>query len=285
MRAAAGHRAGRPLAWVVVGIVGVSLIGLLDSVTGAFVSFALFYLLPVCVVVWFCGRPYGVTVAVVAAVVGLVGDVVSSGSEHRLLLAWNATMRFGVFVVVSIVLDRLRASHETNAALARADPLTGVANGRWFGEAATREISGARRYGRALSVAYVDLDRFKAVNDTLGHSTGDRLLCVVAETIASGIRPTDLVARMGGDEFAVLLPSTDAAGAANAMERIRTSVATRMREHGWPVTLSVGITELDDWSGTVDDLLAAADRRMYSSKRCGRDRIVWRDAETAELHA
>jgi diguanylate cyclase (GGDEF)-like protein len=113
----------------------------------------------------------------------------------------------------------------------------------------------------------MDLDRFKLVNDTLGHSIGDRLLQTVAAELTTHVRPTDVVARLGGDEFAVLMPETTLEAAAIAFERVRQQVLERLRFYGWPVSMSVGFSACSGAGSTVDSLIADADREMYEDKQ------------------
>ena len=251
-----------PLAIFVVAVLVVAGIGWVDYRSGVYLSFAFFYLLPIGVVTTYAGRTAGILTAVVCALTGLIGDVYQVAAGF--LPLWNTAMRFGVFVVIVLVLDRLRDAHRRERDLARTDPLTSVANYRWFGEEAKREMYSARRYGGPLSLAYIDLDGFKAVNDRHGHAAGDSVLRTVADTLHASLRPSDLVARLGGDEFAVLLPHTDGGSAKLALDRVMDKLAADPRSMG--VGFSIGIVELHNAVGSVDDLLGLADERMYAAK-------------------
>ena len=149
------------------------------------------------------------------------------------------------------------------ATLARTDPLTGLANRRAWTELLRREIARARRDGSRFSVALVDLDRFKDFNDRYGHAAGDRLLKEAASRWSAQIREMDLLARHGGEEFALLLPGAGGEDAMTVIERLR-------RQTPGAITASSGVAE---WDGGEDPdaLLARADEALYRAKRNGRD--------------
>jgi diguanylate cyclase (GGDEF)-like protein len=160
--------------------------------------------------------------------------------------------------------------------LARTDALTGLRNRRHFFDVAEHELEIANRYGASLSLILFDVDTFKSVNDTFGHSTGDEVLRRFAGIVAGQLRRSDLVARYGGEEFVVLLPNSDRNAGALVAEKIRVAVESyRWHEHGGPslLTASGGVADNDPPCQTVDELIRRADRALYAAKCGGRNRI------------
>jgi diguanylate cyclase (GGDEF)-like protein len=156
------------------------------------------------------------------------------------------------------------------------DALTGLFNRRALGERLTEELSRARRYGAPLSLMMIDIDHFKRVNDTHGHTVGDMVIGHVARLLAKDRRVSDIVARYGGDELVLLLPHTPLAGAVTLGDRLRKLVAqTPYRALGVHdyVTVSVGVAGFEASMGKPDELLEAADRALYRAKREGRNRV------------
>jgi two-component system, cell cycle response regulator len=170
--------------------------------------------------------------------------------------------------------DALLDANRRLARQALTDDLTGLANRRHGGRQLEREVALCVRHGRLLALVRVDVDHFKAINDSHGHEAGDQVLVEVARRLESAVRGGDELARWGGDEFVALLPDTDKAGALRAAERLRAAVAAAPVEAAGTelaVTISVGWAH---WAGdTPDDLLARADRALYRAKDAGRDTV------------
>jgi diguanylate cyclase (GGDEF)-like protein len=178
------------------------------------------------------------------------------------------------------VTERERLFREVER-LSLTDPLTKLSNRRHFESEARRLIALALRHSHPLSVVMLDVDHFKKVNDTWGHGTGDIVLRGVANTCIGATRTTDVRGRLGGEEFCLLLPETDASGAAVMAERLRLAIASSVYEAegtSFHVTVSFGVAELGA-AVALEQLLAAADRALYRAKTTGRNRIVIASAE------
>lgn len=161
--------------------------------------------------------------------------------------------------------------------LARVDALTGLFNRRCLLERLEAELSRIKRYGGPLSVLMIDVDHFKAVNDTYGHPVGDRVLAGVAHDLAASLRRTDVAGRVGGEEFCVLLPGTPLAGAAQVAERLRMTISRRTFEvdsTSLHVTCSIGAAGLEGGGSSPEDVLGRADKALYEAKHGGRNRVV-----------
>ena len=155
------------------------------------------------------------------------------------------------------------------------DFLTKASNGRAFFNYANIEINRIKRYNKPLTIVYFDLDNFKAINDTLGHKEGDELLFTVANVIRKSIRATDAVARMGGDEFAILLPEMSADPVKPFMKHILEILDREMKACGWPVTLSAGVVTYIKPPDNADEMIKTADNAMYEVKRSGKNGVKY----------
>lgn len=215
-----------------------------------------------------------------AAQVALIGialaAVLVAKDDPAPLITWMVSFGTAVFFALLIGLLRQRVVevlgklHEA----ARTDPLTGLANRRAFRELFDHELERARRGERSLSLAIADLDFFKRINDALGHDGGDGVLRHVATCLRDGRRASDIVARLGGEEFALVMAENDARQALAATERLRARLRDQMADGSVPLTISFGIASFPQHGGTYEQLMYAADRALFAAKALGRDRSV-----------
>ena len=170
--------------------------------------------------------------------------------------------------LAALAIHRVRREEELRL-MAHTDPLTGLANRRAFWDALSLEVARAKRYGHPVSVLVVEGDHFKAVNDRYGHMTGDQVLQEIARTLASLSRRTDITARTGGDEFALMLPETDLREAEEVAQRIVNAIPESPLARDFGLTASLGVATLPDHGNSADTLFDAADQAMYQQKRLG----------------
>jgi diguanylate cyclase (GGDEF)-like protein len=253
----------------------IAVIGVVDYLLGPRLSFAIFYLVPIALGAWWGGFAQGILLSAVCAVTWQIGDIWGGSESSSGIHLWNGTARFGVFVITSSLLSRLRLSLFLEKKLARSDPLTGAANGRTFYEAVSQTVERVLRTDSPITLAYLDLDSFKWLNDKLGHSAGDEALCDLVRTIHANIRATDLLARLGGDEFALLLPDCGETDARAILERIQEHFGREMTSKEWPVTLSMGAMTFPEPMRDVDAMVRRVDDLMYRAKKAGKNRIVY----------
>lgn len=189
--------------------------------------------------------------------------------------------RLNVHYRLARTIRELEASKKALAEQATTDSLTKLKNRRAFFENGTKAVALARRYVSDLSVLLLDIDYFKKINDTYGHAVGDEALIMVAQILIEMSRTEDTVARIGGEEFALLLPDTNRLGTAVLAERIRSAIEREQFITGdkiVPITVSIGIATFGvDPADSIDQLLGVADNRLYMAKNAGRNRICVND--------
>ncbi len=252
------------------------LVASLDYWTGQEIAWALFYLIPVSLVSWFTDKRLGIIVSIGSAAVWLIVDIASSRTySHPLIEFWNAFSRLGFFLVVTWLLSSLKMAMSRERELSHIDYMTGAVNSRFFISLVQKEIDRCNRYKHPFTIAYVDLDNFKTVNDRFGHHTGDGVLRTVTDCIREHLRKTDIVARMGGDEFAILLLETGEEGAKVVVSKIQLGLLEEMGRNSWPVTFSIGVLTCVTAPRAVDEMIMMADNLMYSVKHGSKNGVVY----------
>lgn len=188
-----------------------------------------------------------------------------------------ATLAIEALLIFRPMVRRIARYTQTLLVMAATDPLTGALNRRSWTERAKAELGRAQRYGRPSTLLAIDADRFKTINDRYGHAGGDAVLKAFVQTVGACLRPSDLLGRIGGEEFVVLLAETDVAGAEVAAERIRQAIADLEIESASDrirFTISVGVAAFGEGRDALEDALERADVAVYAAKDLGRNRVV-----------
>ncbi len=228
----------------------------------------LFYLPPIVLAAWYGGR---LPAILLIAASGTVWLLLYPGGRATL---WHGLTHFILFLLIALMISSFRALYRAEQHRSGTDSLTGLANGWAFRERLEEEFARAKRYGHPTTLLYIDVDNFKHVNDRWGHAAGDDLLRQIGGVLEEALRRTDVAARIGGDEFAVLLTETGEEGAARTASAIRDSLMHTMRRAEYPVTFSIGVAIFPESPAEAEEALRFADDLMYRAKYGGKDQIV-----------
>jgi len=262
--------------WTMAGFALIGGVGILDFLTGYELAFSLFYLIPISLVVWLASQRLGILASLASASVWFTADIAAGNFySHPFLYAWNTFIRLSFFVITAYLLSTLKRALEYEKESARTDYLTGAANSRLFYDLVQMEIGRFKRYERPFTLANIDLDNFKTVNDQFGHSVGDKVLRAAVCSARKYLRKTDVVARLGGDEFALLLPETDQESARVALAKIQNGLLEEMQQGNWPITFSIGVLTCSAAPDTTDELVRMTDELMYAAKRDGKNAVKY----------
>lgn len=250
---------------------------LIDFIIGSETSITIVYLLPIFLTAWYIGRLSSIFISIVSVTVWIMDELITGNYfKSTFNHSFDYFMVFGLYIVIIYLVTFLKKEFEKEKEFAVTDFLTGVRNGRYFYEHANIEISRAKRYDRPITLAYIDLDNFKKVNDNYGHSIGDKLLATTAMTIKNNIRSIDIIARLGGDEFIILMPETDCNQAKIVVSKIKKYVERYLNKKKWSVTLSIGVVTCINPSCDLDELIKVADKTMYQVKKRGKNTIKYK---------
>lgn len=248
-----------------------------EIAVGNIISFEPFSFLPIMLVSWYGSKKAGFLLAILSTVAWVIfSKTTNLYGQDIASYIFNAIAHLAAYSLLAIMMTNFRNVHRVEVVAADMDKLTGIFSLRGFHAVFAKELIRSDRYQRAFSLAYIDVDNFKYINDSLGHSTGDKLLVEVAKCLDSSLRSTDTVARLGGDEFACLLPETDSKMAKKAFSKVRDNLSKRMGAHKWPVTFSVGLVTFETPPDGIKEAIKIADDLMYFVKKDKKNNIAFK---------
>ncbi len=260
---------------LVVALLFVGLIGWVDYLTGVELRIYPLYFLPVAMVSWSSGSSSGYAVASLCAAVWLGSNWGAGMASYSAFInIFNTVVQLIAFVTIAGLVSGYRGVLAKEQLLARIDPLTHLLNKRGLADRAEVEIARSRRSGSSTAIALIDLDNFKHVNDTKGHAAGDAILADVGAVLKRRLRRTDIGARVGGDEFVIIMADADEPGVANVLGQILNDIASAAFARDMQVTSSIGACVFQRIPTGLDEMLRRADQLMYESKHAGGNRIT-----------
>ncbi|BAT53031.1 Putative diguanylate cyclase [Nostoc sp. NIES-3756] len=249
-----------------------TVISIIDYCIPPELTVSILYLIPIGIAAWFVNKHTGFLISVACDISSLiVNQIQDSYHLHPLIHYWNALVMLAFFLFVNHLLYQLRITLKNLEKLARTDDLTGLTNRGFFLDIVNNEIEKSQRHQDPLTLAYVDVDDFKQINDQFGHNFGDRLLQIVAKTTTNTLRKIDVIARIGGDEFAILLPRTSYGSAEIVLKRVQQALLCSMQQENLHVTFSIGAVTFERPPCSVNEIIEIADSLMYSAKKKGKN--------------
>ncbi len=261
--------------FVFISFILIIIVMFIDEVTKEKVDLAPFYLIISGFCVWFSGRKAGIFISLVSFFIWEYEDIrYRILNENTFFFTWNLFVRSIIFITVITFVHVIKEMYLRERKFAYTDSLTGAANRRKFFDFLEYQIKRLRRNRGYLTIAYFDIDGFKQLNDSYGHNEGDRVLKETVKRVTSNIRDIDLFARIGGDEFVIVLPDCDENNARYIIERVRNNLNNFISQTGI-VTFSFGIITTNNFSYDSDSLLHLVDKLMYEIKKSGKNGVKY----------
>ena len=258
---------------VVFAVLITLLLGVFDLQTGVEIHFLLLYLLPIFITSWFISRQVGVYLALLATLIWFAADSLGGRSYSSAWIAyWNLLMRTAVFVLFAITQAQLRGRLVELSHLASRDFLTGLPNGHAFYQLAAKEMD--RAFGlEPMTLVCIDVTGFRWVNHRFGYPTGDQMMCTIAHTIRQHVPRPDLVGRLGGTSFAVLLPNIASDTAHLILQRVQNVLHEERRKYAHPLTFFISAIACTKAPRTVAELMHEAESQMMRIKGGNKDSL------------
>jgi diguanylate cyclase (GGDEF)-like protein len=254
------------------------------------ISLSALYLIPLIIGAWKFPPLHYVTLAVVISVLDNNEHIRALfrayyGQEilgQDMLVLWNLLMSIISSVIIGSFIRFLRDLLHKEMELSRIDSLTNVLNKRGFIDSLECEVSRARRHNQIFTLAFIDVDNFKIINDKHGHIIGDHALKMIALTIKKDLRLNDVVCRFGGDEFVILLPYSDVIGTQVLLAKIKSQLDKMVARHHWNISFSIGAVVFNTLPSTIDEIVNITDDVMYGVKNSGKNGINIREYTVQE---
>jgi diguanylate cyclase (GGDEF)-like protein len=232
-----------------------------------------------CVMSWALSRRRAILFAIVAAIVALLPDMMAASNQSGAATAFNAVVRAATYIFLALIIAAYRRAYDEADYRAMYDGLTGALNKMPFQSAVVRHLAAARRSRQTMLAACIDLDGFKGVNSNYGHAAGDAALCAFSAEAMRAVRGSDLVGRLGGDEFGFLLGASSAQNAEALAHLLHQRVTTTLAKSGLPLSCSMGALVVGpDTSLTEAELFERADGLMRQAKADGKGKVLTESA-------
>lgn len=238
------------------------------------VIWELLFIFPIILASWYGSNQSGMALALTSTCLLLIVRYLHTEEAFYRLIIYGASCAAS-FWALSKLVRNFYSVHRFESEAADTDFLTNIANARSFYVELANELVRASRYDHVFSLAYIDIDEFKRINDSLGHSEGDRLLVRIAKRLKNSVRGSDTVARLGGDEFACLLPETEQEEAKKAIMKVRTALDDCVKKNGWPVSFSIGLVTFRKMPADIKEAIKIADDLMYTVKNKKKNNIAY----------